>query len=212
MSKSKQPDTIAASRARATPATPSEPAAVWVPIASLTPWARNPRRNDAAVAKVVESIRRFGFASPIIARKADGEVIAGHTRLRAAAELGLEQVPVRYLDLDPADAHLLALADNKIGEVAEWDDATLLELLGDLRQEGVDAAAVAGWSDVEIDGLLKSAGDEVLGGGDGVDLGEDESAKAATGFAVLIECESETEQVAVIERAQEEGWKCRALT
>ncbi len=146
----------------------AEPAAVWVPIGQLKPWVRNPRRNDGKpVEAVVESIRRFGFAAPILARKADGEVIAGHTRLKAAEVLGLDRVPVRYLDLDPADAHLLALADNRLGELAEWDDSVLLELLGDLRQQDVDAAKVAGWTDEEIDGLLKAAGDAVLGGGAG---------------------------------------------
>jgi len=92
-----------------------ETAAVWVPVEQLKPWAQNPRKNDAAVATVVESIRRFGFGAPLLARKADGELIAGHTRLKAALKLGLPKVPVRYLDLDPTDAHLLALADNKTG-------------------------------------------------------------------------------------------------
>jgi ParB family chromosome partitioning protein len=135
---------------------------VWIRIGDLKPWDRNPRRNDAAVESVKNSIKRFGFGSPILARKADGEVIAGHTRLKAAQELGLEKVPVRYLDLDPADAHLLALADNKLGEISEWDDAVLLDILGDLRQQDSDAALVAGWDDVKIDALLLEAGNAVL--------------------------------------------------
>ena len=48
----------------------------------------------------------------------NGEIIAGHTRWKAAKELGLDRVPVRYLDLDPADAHLLAIADNRVAEEA----------------------------------------------------------------------------------------------
>lgn len=139
-----------------------EPAAEWVPLSALKQWAKNPRRNESNVARVVESIKRFGFAAPILARKADGEIIAGHTRYQAAKRLGIDKVPVRYLDLDPADAHLLALADNRLTDLGEWDDAKLLELLGDLRQQGDDAALVAGWSDAEIDGLLKEAGDAVL--------------------------------------------------
>jgi ParB-like chromosome segregation protein Spo0J len=138
-----------------------EVAAEWVETSSLLPWANNPRINEFNVPRVVESIKRFGFGAPILARRADGEIIAGHTRLKAAIELGLDRVPVRYLDLDPADAHLLALADNKLQEFSEWDTEKLLAQLGDLRQQGTDAALVAGFSDADIDRMLKTTGDAV---------------------------------------------------
>ena len=70
-----------------------EAAAVWVATADLRPWDLNPRLNEPAVAKVAESIKRFGFASPLLART-NGELIAGHTRLKAAIKLGLDRVPV----------------------------------------------------------------------------------------------------------------------
>lgn len=120
-------------------------------MASLTPWPDNPRKNDQAVDAVADSIKRFGFGAPILARKADGEIIAGHTRLKAAAKLGIDRVPVRYLDLDPADAHLLALADNKIGEKADWDDEQLARLLAELDDE---SRAAAGFENDEITKLL----------------------------------------------------------
>jgi DNA modification methylase len=123
-------------------------AAEWVPIGALTPWRDNPRQNDQAVNAVADSIKRFGFASPIIARM-DGEVIAGHTRLKAAQALGLDRVPVRYMDLDPADAKLLALADNKVGEIADWDDDRLSDILNELKADGVDLDGL-GWSEDEL--------------------------------------------------------------
>jgi len=138
-----------------------ESAAEWVETKALKPWSNNPRRNDANLQRVVESIKRFGFGAPILARREDGEVIAGHTRLQAALQLEIERVPVRYLDLSSEEAHLLALADNRLNELGAWDDEQLLALLGDLRQQGTDAALVAGWSDVEIDRLLKTAGDAI---------------------------------------------------
>lgn len=105
---------------------------MWAPIGDLRPWADNPRDNDGApVEAVVRSIQRFGFASPIVART-NGEIIAGHTRYKAALQLGLGRVPVRYVDLDPAEAHLLAVADNKTNELASWDAPKLHELLRDL--------------------------------------------------------------------------------
>jgi len=134
-----------------------ELAAEWVETKAIAPWEDNPRRNDANVQRVADSIRRFGFGAPILARRENGEIIAGHTRLKAAVLLGLDRVPVRYLDLDPADARLLALADNRLGEFSEWDEDKLSTLLGELRQQGTDAALVAGWSDAEIDSMLKAA-------------------------------------------------------
>lgn len=126
-----------------------EAAAVWVERSTLAPWKDNPRKNQKAIAKVAASIKRFGFGAPILARTG-GEVIAGHTRLLAAESLGLDRVPVRYLDLDPAEAHLLALADNKLGEVAEWDAALLTNILS---KYGLEDAALAGFDSAELDKL-----------------------------------------------------------
>ena len=109
-----------------------EAAAVYVEIDKLTPWDRNPRHNDHAVDEVAASIRRFGFGAPIIARKADGMVIAGHTRIKAAKSLGLSDVPVRYLDISEQEAIALALADNKLGEISTWDEAAVSDILASL--------------------------------------------------------------------------------
>lgn len=139
-----------------------EPAAEWVAIDTIRPWPGNPRKNDGSVGRVADSIKRFGFAAPIIARREDGQIIAGHTRFKAAQKLKLDRVPVRWMDLDPADARLLALADNRLGEFAEWDQDELLKILGDLRQQDKDAALVAGWDDQQIDMLIAQAGNESL--------------------------------------------------
>lgn len=138
----------------------AEVAAVWVDVGALTPWAGNPRHNSAAIKEVKASIKRFGFASPIIARKADGMVIAGHTRLAAARGLGIERVPVRYLDLDPAEARLLALADNKLGEIAGWDTDKLAAALRELDTEGaLEGLEGVGFTSDEIDALMADPGD-----------------------------------------------------
>jgi len=131
-----------------------EAAAEWVDIESLTPWADNPRNNETAVQSVAASIKRFGFASPIIARTENREVIAGHTRLLAAQSLGLDTVPVRFMDLDPADAKLLALADNRIGEIADWDESLLATVLEELRDEDIDVSML-GFTDEELSDLLE---------------------------------------------------------
>ena len=134
----------------------SEAAAVYVDPSTLTPWNQNPRNNEAAIDEVAKSIQRFGFASPIVARTADGRVIAGHTRLAAALRLGLEDVPVRFLDIDEQLASALALADNKIGEIATWDDETLGRVLAELEQDGMDLGGL-GWDEDELDRILEAA-------------------------------------------------------
>jgi ParB-like chromosome segregation protein Spo0J len=136
-----------------------ESAAEWVDVDSLVPWDRNPRRNDAAVQKVAESIDRFGFAAPLVARLSDRVVIAGHTRLKAAKRLGMARVPVRFVDLTETQARLLALADNRVGEEASWDYEELPKLLAELDGLGVDLA-LTGFDQEEIDRFLVRAADE----------------------------------------------------
>lgn len=143
-------------------AKPEEAAAVWVDIKALKPWDRNPRKNDKAVTKVAASMKRFGWGAPVLARLADGEIIAGHTRILAAESLGMTRVPVRYLDLDPADAHLLALADNKLNEIAEWDTAAVAAILSEY---GLDDAAIAGWDSAELDKMAAEMLDTADGSG-----------------------------------------------
>lgn len=133
----------------------SEVAAIWVPIDDLVPWPDNPRNNEAAVPKVAESIRRFGFANPIIARTSDRMVIAGHTRLLAARSLGFDRVPVRYMNLDPGDARLLAIVDNKSGEVAEWDDEGLSALLSEMTDIDLELLLETGFDEADLEILLE---------------------------------------------------------
>lgn len=160
----------------------AEAAAVWVEIERLKPWSDNPRDNDHAVEGVAESIRRFGFGAPILARKADGEIIAGHTRIKAAVKLGLDRVPVRYLDLDPVQAHLLALADNRLGEIADWS-GELSEVLRGLEAEGADLDGL-GWSSEELGELMArlDATEPSTGDDDAPEVDEDGEADSQRGM------------------------------
>ena len=110
---------------------------------SLVPYANNPRLNDNAVDAVAASIKESGFKVPIVV---DGEnvIINGHTRLKAAHKLGMKQVPVIAADdLTPEQVKAFRLADNKTGELAQWDMAKLgIELEGigeiDMGEFGFD--------------------------------------------------------------------------
>ena len=104
-------------------------------IERLVPYARNPRKNDGAVDKVAASIKEFGFRQPIVV-DIEGVIIAGHTRYKAAQRLGLSEVPVHVADgLTPAQVKAYRIADNKVGELAVWDDELLALEIEDLRLE-----------------------------------------------------------------------------
>ena len=126
-------------------------AAEYIKIEELHPWENNPRKNNHAVDEIVESIKRFGFSSPIIARREDNTIIAGHTRYKAALKLGLKEVPVRYMDLSVVDSQLLAIADNKLNERADWDEDLLEKVLSELANEDLSGL---GFDDEELDKII----------------------------------------------------------
>ena len=125
----------------------------WVDIESITPWERNPRMNEHAVQQVAVSIQQFGFLNPIIVQKSTKKIVAGHTRHKAAKSLGLAQVPVIFADLDNSKAQAYAIADNKLGELASWDDSLLAELLGELKEEEFDLSSL-GFDEIELADLF----------------------------------------------------------
>ena len=94
-------------------------------IGSVQPYEQNPRINDSAVNAVAASLREFGFRQPIVV-DAENIIIAGHVRYKAAVKMGLQKVPVHVAtDLTPEQVVAYRLADNKTGELAEWDFALL---------------------------------------------------------------------------------------
>lgn len=99
------------------------------PLSEIRPYENNPRNNDAAVQYVANSLREFGWKQPIVIDR-DGVIIAGHTRWKAAKKLGLKTAPcVMADDLTEDQVKAYRLADNKVGEIAEWDfDALEKEL------------------------------------------------------------------------------------
>ena len=129
-----------------------------VELDQLDPWKDNPRNNDHTVDELAGAIKRFGWTQPIIARKDGGMIIAGHTRYKAAQKLGLKTVPVIFLDTDIVTAQLIALSDNKIGELSTWDDPKLAEILDTLQTEDADISGL-GFSDEEIERLSNLVGD-----------------------------------------------------
>ena len=130
-------------------------------ITDIHPYEKNPRINDAAVEAVARSIKEFGWQQPIVVDK-DMVVIVGHTRLKAAEQLGLTEVPVVVADhLTPEQVQAYRIADNKTGEIAEWDYALLPMELKDLQNADFDFS-VLDFDPDELDKLLNVEAEETI--------------------------------------------------
>ena len=125
-----------------------------IAIDDLRPDPANPRRiPDAELEALTKSIREFGLVDPIIARSEDKTVIGGHQRLLAARRLGLETVPVIFLDITKERAQLLNVALNKIS--GDFDQELLARLLADLSETPELDLTLSGFDEKEIQQLLK---------------------------------------------------------
>ena len=116
-------------------------------------YARNPRKNDAAVDRMCGSIRDFGFKCPVLARS-DGEVVDGHLRLKAARKLGITEVPVILCDeWTPAQVKAFRLVVNRSVTWADWDEELLALELQELATTEFDLS-LTGFDAGEIEELL----------------------------------------------------------
>ena len=132
---------------------------VDLPLERLIPYARNPRKNESAIATVAASLKEFGWRQPIVVDE-EMVILAGHTRLEAARQLGLASAPVHVArGLTPAQARAYRLMDNRASENAEWDEALLGLELGDLQGDGFDLA-LTGFDDAELNRLLAGLGED----------------------------------------------------
>jgi len=131
---------------------------LW-PIDRLVPYSKNPRtHSDAQVAQIAASIVEFGFNAPLLVDSKAG-VVAGHGRLLAARKLGLAEVPVIVLDhLSETQKRGYLLADNRLAELASWDEQLLVAELTALEADGFDLG-LTGFSEEELGQLLREEED-----------------------------------------------------
>ncbi len=124
----------------------------------LIPYEKNPRDNRLAINDVVRSIEEYGFTNPILVNE-EKVILAGHTRREAAILAGMERVPYIVVDgLTEAQQRAYRLADNKLSELALWDEDLLKEELEDLLDADYDLS-LTGFSDVDLTDLLKDEED-----------------------------------------------------
>src|SRR6266699_728014 len=131
---------------------------LWA-IERLVEYARNPRKNDAAVDRMCASIREFGFKIPCLVRS-DGEVVDGHLRLKAARKPDITEIPVILCDeWTPAQVKAFRLMVNRSVTWADWDEELLaLELL-ELKESDYDLS-LTGFDPKELDDLLAGPEDD----------------------------------------------------
>ena len=112
-------------------------------INSITPYAKNARKHSAQqIQNIANSIKEFGFINPVIIDK-NFRIVAGHGRVEAAKLLGLEELPfIQVEHLSPLQIQAYILADNRLAELSEWDNALLSMELKDLVNQDFDLSLI----------------------------------------------------------------------
>ena len=157
-----------------------------VRLADLVPYERNAKQHSAEqVQKIADSIKEFGFLSPVLIDRA-GNIIAGHGRVMAAKSLGMKTVPAVYIEgLTETQRRAYILADNKLTELGGWDAVLVSSELDDLKASGfdidltgfsiddiiIDESAGAEFTEDELDDLKARAKDPIIKPGEVWQLG-----------------------------------------
>ena len=162
----------------------------------IIPYENNPRKNEAAIDKVAASIKEFGFKVPIIV-DSENVIVAGHTRLKAAEQLGLKTVPVIMADdLTEEQIKAFRIADNKTSELSEWDFERLYAEMSEI--ENIDMGQFG------FDDLEKQIDDE---SSEREDIGITEEK-----YQLVIDCDDEDDMNEKYNQILEMGLECRILT
>lgn len=165
-------------------------------IDELKPYENNPRFNDEAVEYVANSIKEFGFKVPMVIDK-NNVIVAGHTRYKAALELGLDEVPCIIADdLTEEQIKAFRLADNKVSEKAGWNFELLDEELDDILD--IDM------SDFGFDKIDINDFDEI----ERKDLSDKDFEK----YEIIIKCDNEKDLQQKYEKLTNEGYECQIST
>ncbi len=172
-----------------------------VPVGALKHHPRNP--NVGAMREINESVAANGFYGAIVAQRSTSYVLAGNHRLRAAKANGIAEVPVTWVDCDDDEALRILLADNRLARLAHYDEGVLSSVLAEmaesaagLRGTGFDAAALAS---LRGEGPVEEDGDR-----------EDDFVEVPMPWGVIVDVNSEAEQVKLIERMIAAGRECKA--
>lgn len=242
MKKATKSETTPTSATTATATATGGDAATWTHLDEIEPWVKNPRKNDHKIPEAIGSLRRWGFATPMVVWTSRRQLVGGHLRLKSMRRILAEDpnldgqggtnadlarrnaklrkslcgptfahVPVRFVEFEsPEEAAAYALRDNNA--LGEWDDAGLAEVIADIASGGASVSGL-GWEDAELRKIMGQI--EQAPPDPGADPGTpapDQTGRIEGGFSVIVDCDDEKHQLAVIERFQAEGFRnVRAL-
>jgi hypothetical protein len=152
---------------------------VYRPLSQLRPYTNNPRDNSEAIQAVRNAIREFGFLVPIVI-DSNFEIAAGHTRYAAAQAEGMEEVPTIMADhLTEAQIRAFRVSDNKVAEIAKWNQEVLAIEMTEIMASGISMAEL-GFTQEEIDCLADMVADDCLSAGTAIADDNDGRAPATT--------------------------------
>lgn len=187
-----------------------------VPVDEIECHPDNPREGD--VQAIAESIEENGFYGSIVVRESTGQILAGNHRYRAAVEvLGFEELPVVWVECGEDRAKKILLADNKTADRGEYDDEALASMLEEISEVevGDEEESSVSISNFEGTGFEDDELDEIVSSSDAEDSKSD-SDNSPVNFSVTweiyVECESEQEQLELMELLEKEGYECQAMT
>jgi len=125
----------------------------WRPTDSLTPWEGNYKRHpDSQLDRLARVVRSLGWTNPILV-DLDDRIVAGHARHQMAQRESLPEVPTIRVQARGDEALQIALADNRLAELADDDEEALAQVLQRLRSQDADVDAL-GWDDREFKALV----------------------------------------------------------
>ena len=178
---------------------------VYRSVDGLIPYARNARtHSEAQIAQIAGSIREFGFTNPVLL---DGEngILAGHGRVLAARQLGMDQVPcIELAHLSAAQRRAYILADNKLALNAGWDEALLEASSSPISARSASTCRWSASRENELAALLPGA----AGGNGAAGAGEGHYQEQ---YGVIIVCRDEAHQRETFERLVELGYEPKVV-
>lgn len=199
----------------------SSDAPKMVAVASIreNPWNPNTVPDDI-MAALKRNVERFGFNQPILVREIpeqDGgkkyEVVDGAHRFRAAVELGIEKIPVVVRDFTDAEAKAQTIAMNKLR--GEMDPEQMAQLVREIEAEGIEGIALTDFIGMSADELTDL--EKTLTAGAVADEStqpapaDDQSGEVHDGYFLVVTCKGETDQLALLERLEGEGFECKVV-
>jgi hypothetical protein len=167
------------------------------PVEKLKPNPRNPRTHPAEeIASLARIIKETGWRRAIVVSKRSGLIVRGHGAVQAARLLDCP-VPVELQNFkSQAEEHAHMIADNRLAELAAWNDAQLADVLKELDYE---TKALSGYDPAAE--LLEAAA-----------AAEKSAESIEPQFQILVDCRDEAEQITLLERFTKQKINCRALT